>query len=127
MGRKRLAITQEEAYARRKDRIFLEGDEALAWARAFLKRMKMVLTCNAQVRVTATIPLSEACADTAHTGKTYAIRVASGMTPMEIEDIVIHEFAHARAWSAIQAKSTPHDGHWGLEYSICYRAFHDAV
>lgn len=44
------------------------------------------------------------------------------LTHNEVIDTLIHEWAHAMAWTPAHPSVTDHAPEWGLAYSKCYQA-----
>jgi hypothetical protein len=56
-------------------------------------------------------------------GPGYLIEIASEITDPELQvEVLIHEWAHARAWHRLFPWSDDHGREWGEEYSETYRA-----
>src|SRR5690606_15341167 len=66
-------------------------------------------------------------ADHGYTSKhraNFTIEVAAGMTHLETELTLIHEWAHMLAWRPHHPLSGDHGPDWGVWYALCYSRYH---
>jgi hypothetical protein len=64
-------------------------------------------------------------------GKTFAIEIDKNLDPARAIDVLIHEWAHARAWNHMLDTAPTdevfnklaHDAAWGVAYSEVYSAY----
>ena len=48
--------------------------------------------------------------------------VGRALTDSELEDVIVHEWAHCRSWTPAVPGDVDHGPAWGLAYAECYRA-----
>jgi len=53
-------------------------------------------------------------------GRNYILILREDLTELEVQDCIIHEYAHFRVWGLLQAQTYEHDGHWGIEFARVY-------
>lgn len=99
---------------------------------AMVRRLKKVapLWGESRVRVSLTSKLAEDCnwGDCDWDGhELYRIRIFSGLTRLEAEFCLLHEWAHAlhQPWDQHQLCPGDHNDIWGGWYARVYRAYHE--
>ena len=60
-------------------------------------------------------------------GKGFLIEVANNLTETETEAILIHEYAHALAWSETRPDTTDHDEIFWIWNGRVYRKYHNTL
>jgi hypothetical protein len=60
----------------------------------------------------------------------FVIRIRKNLNQQQSIDTLVHEWAHARAWSHLddgmendEFIKSSHDARWGVAYSECYRVY----
>lgn len=52
---------------------------------------------------------------------TLSIRRLTGLPPWLVQDVVVHEYAHAIVWTAEHTNLKDHGSLWGAAYSMAYQ------
>ncbi len=68
-------------------------------------------------------PLPKDCEDYStakFSGASYILRLRPNLSEGELQDAIVHEYAHFRSWGLLQAQTYDHGPHWGIEYALVY-------
>ena len=65
--------------------------------------------------------------DTDKKGRRFEIRVNTGLTKMETEDTLIHEWAHMHDWRPLHPLVKNHGPTWGCHLAMIYRLYYEVT
>ena len=118
-------MTFEEIYSKRKERIFLSKRETIEMAKVMIERLKFVCSTNMPVNLDNKLyNLIDISSETDLKNGKFVIKLSEEMTPLELEDALIHEWAHVRYWKTGISHSYDHDAHFGIEFAFVYCEYH---